>query len=225
MAAEGIELERDGAVFVLRLRAGENRVNRDFLDAFSSALDTVEGSSGPAALVSVGAERFYSNGLDLTGLARCTRAEGSAVLADLHRLFARLLAFPVSTVAALNGHAFAAGAMLALAHDFRVMRADRGFLCLPEIDLATGQPLTPGMFALLESRLGPAVLHEMLVTGHRYTAPEAVAKQIVHEVAEADALLPRAIALAAGLAEKHRPTLVALKRGLLASALATLESV
>ena len=50
----------------------------------------------------------------------------------VHRLFARVLAFPRITVAAINGHAFAGGGMLALAHDFRVMRSDRGYFCLPE---------------------------------------------------------------------------------------------
>jgi enoyl-CoA hydratase/carnithine racemase len=223
---EGFELEREesGAVFVLRLRAGENRVNRSLLDAFSAALDEVESSQGPAALVSVGEGRFYSNGLDIAALKTSTSEEVVALMGDLERLFARLLAFPVPTVAALNGHAFAAGAMIALAHDFRVMREDRGYLCLPEIDLATGRPLTPGMFALLEARLGPVRLHEMLVTGHRYPGPECAAKEIVHEVAVEDAVLARAIERAAGLAEKHRPTLVALKRGLYANALRVLES-
>lgn len=221
---DGIELAREGAVFVLRLRAGENRVNHALLDAFRAALDEVESSTGPAALVSVGEGRFYSTGLDLAALSSTTPEEVAALMGDLHRLFARLLAFPVPTVAALNGHAFAAGAMIALAHDFRVMREDRGYLCLPEIDLATGQPLTPGMFALLEARLGPARLHEMLVTGHRYSGRECLSNEIVHEATSEEALLPRAIERAAELAEKHRPTLVALKRGLHADALRVLES-
>jgi enoyl-CoA hydratase/carnithine racemase len=221
---QGIELEREGPVFVLRLCAGENRVNRVLLDGFGAALDEVEASTGAAALVSVGEERFYSNGLDLAALKMSSPDEIARLMRDLHRLFARVLSFPVPTVAALNGHAFAAGAMLALAHDFRVMREDRGYLCLPEIDLATGAPLTPGMFALLEARLGPVRLHEMLVTGNRYTAPECAAMQIIHEVAAEDVVLERAVERARGLVEKHRPTLVALKRGLHAHALRLLEA-
>ncbi|MEX1254399.1 MAG: enoyl-CoA hydratase/isomerase family protein [Dehalococcoidia bacterium] len=217
------DLQRDGAVFVLRMKGGENRLNRQFVDDFNRALDVVEASEGEAALVTTGEERFYSNGLDLAWLATAGRETFAPFLEDVHALFARLLASPVATVAAINGHAFAAGAMLALAHDFRVMREDRGFVCLPEVDLATGQPLTPGMYAVLQAKLSPAVLHEMLVTGRRYGGTDAAALGIVTEaVPEAD-VLPRAIEVARGLAAKHRPTMAAIRAGLYESALATLR--
>ena len=61
-----IDLSRDGAVFLLTMNAGENRFNRGFVDTLNGALDEVEKSSGPAALVTTGgSEKFYSNGLDL----------------------------------------------------------------------------------------------------------------------------------------------------------------
>src|SRR5512144_990919 len=108
------------------MNAGENRFNRPFVDDLNAALDTVEASSGPAALVTTGgAEKFYSNGLDLAWLAGDGQSEGAAFVSDVIRFLGRLMAFTVPTVAAVNGHAFAAGAMMALAHDFRVMRADR----------------------------------------------------------------------------------------------------
>jgi enoyl-CoA hydratase/carnithine racemase len=217
-----IELERQGAVFVLRMKEGENRLNREFLDGVNAALDEVERSEGEAALVTTGEGKFYSNGLDLAWLA--TGAEAPpAFLADVHRLFARLLRFPMATVAAINGHAFAAGAMFAIAHDFRVMRPDRGFVCLPEIDLAMGQPLTDGMYAVLGARLSPGALHELLITGRRYGGPEAAARGIVHEAPPEAEVLPRAIEIARELAGKDRATMAALKRGLHAAALTALE--
>src|SRR5215467_12145513 len=161
-----IDLRRDGSVFVLTLQGGENRFNRPFLDALHKALDTVEGSSGPAALVTVGGqEKFYSTGLDLDWLGGAGQSEAPRFVDAVIALFGRFVALGVSTVAAINGHAFAAGGMLALAHDFRVMRADRGFFCLNEVDI--GLPLHPGMIALVKNRLGQTTLRVFVLTGRR----------------------------------------------------------
>ncbi|MGB2693970.1 MAG: enoyl-CoA hydratase/isomerase family protein [Dehalococcoidia bacterium] len=218
-----MELQREDGVFVLHMRDGENRLNRSFLDGVNGALDEVEASQGEAALVTTGEGRFYSTGLDLGWLATCGQAEIEAFLADMHRLFARVLGFPVATVAAINGHAFAAGAMFSLAHDFRVMRSDKGFVCLPEIDLRMGQPLTPGMYALLGARLPRSTLHEALVTGKRYDGPDATAAGFVNEACEEVEVLPRAIEIAGALASKDRATMAAIKRGLYASAIEILQ--
>ena len=218
-----IELERKGEVFLLRMRAGENRLSRGLVAEIGRALDEVEGSSGAAALVTTGEGRFYSNGLDLDGLMAGTREEAAALMLELQALFARLLVFPVVTVAALNGHAIAAGMMLALAQDFRIMRRERGFLCLPEIDLATGQALTPGMYALLGARLTPATFHEALITGRRYDAEAALRAGIIEEATPEADVLPHALERASSLADKDRGTLTALKQGLYAKVLQALE--
>ena len=216
-----IELTRHGAVHVLRMNADENRFRPELLAAISSALDEVERADGDAALVTTGTGKFYSNGLDLDALAGKSGAEIAAYLQSVLALFARVLAFPRITVAAINGHAFAGGGMLALAHDFRVMRSDRGYFCLPESDLRL--PLQPGMTALIRARLPAQTAHEAIMTGRRYGAADALASGIVeHAVAEAD-VLPRAIAIAQALAAKHAPTLAALKTGLYADALRTLR--
>jgi len=217
-----LDLTRDGDVFVLTMRAGENRFNRPFVDAFHAALDTVEGATGPAALVTTGEDKFYSNGLDLAWMAGDGREEGPAFVSDVLRLLGRVLTFPVPTVAALNGHAFAAGAMLALAHDFRVMRAERGFFCLPEVDIQI--PLAPGMTALIACRLTPGVFRDAILTGARIGGVDAARQTIVDEAVGADEVVPRAIARAAALASKDRATYGALKRGMYAAPYATLAS-
>src|SRR2546429_52050 len=80
------------------------------------AFATVEASPGPAALVTVGEEKFYSTGLDLDWLGGAGQGEAPRFVNTVIALFARLVALDVPTVAAINGHAFAAGGMLALAH-------------------------------------------------------------------------------------------------------------
>jgi enoyl-CoA hydratase/carnithine racemase len=214
-----IDVTREGTVFVLTMNAGENRFNRGFVDAVTGALDEVERSSGPAALVTTGGtEKFYSNGLDLAWLG-CDegRHEGAKFVEDVIALFARFLTFPIPSVAAMNGHAFAAGGMLALAHDFRVMRADRGFFCLPEADINI--PLTPGMTALIQAKLAARVVVEAVLTGVRLGGSQCVERGIVDAAVAGPEVLPQAIERAAALAAKDRGTYGALKRGLYAGIL------
>jgi enoyl-CoA hydratase/carnithine racemase len=205
-----VELKRDGGVAVVTMRAGENRFNPGFIADLSRALDEVEGSSEPTALVLTGEGKFFSNGLDLAWMTGDGRDRAGEVLTGMLRIFARVLASPLASVAALNGHAFAGGAMLALACDFRVMRAERGFFCIPEIDL--GLPLHPGMASIIQARLSKKTAHEAIVTGRRYSGSEARDAGIVeHAVPEVD-VLPKAIALAAPLAGKNRAVMQAHKR-------------
>jgi enoyl-CoA hydratase/carnithine racemase len=218
-----VDLNKEGEVFILSMKSGENRFNRTFINALNEALDTVEKSGGPAALVTIGGDpKFYSNGLDLAWLSSDGQGETPEFIKDVLRLLGRILEFPMPTAAAINGHAFAAGALLALAHDFRVMRFDRGFFCLPEVDINI--PFAPGMTALIKSRLTPNVFRSSILTGARIGGMEAKELGIVDEAVPADEVLAQAIGRVAPLAAKNRHTYGTLKRGMYADALALLKA-
>lgn len=208
-----VHLDRRGAVYVLTLGDDENRFHPDRLAAINAALDEVAGADGPRAVVTTGDGKFYSNGLDLDYMA-ANPDDAEANLKAVHALFARVLAFPAPIVGALQGHTFAAGAMLALAHDLCVMRADRGFFCLPEVDL--GIPFTPGMNALIRSRLSIATAHEAMTTARRYGGPAAVAAGIVAATAGEGEVVDAAVARAEERAAKAGPVLGAIKARLYA---------
>ena len=205
-----IELKRDGDVHLLRMVAEDNRFNARFVTALNQALDEVEGSTGPAALVTSGKGKFYSNGLDLEWMGGLGAEEVRQHVDNVHDTFIRMLTFPMITVAALNGHVFAAGAMIALAHDYRVMRADRGFFCLPEVDIKI--PFTKQMDVLIRARLPKVVAHEAMCTARRYGGSEAADRQIVHHAVSESELLPRAVEIAQGLAGKDRDTVATIQR-------------
>ena len=216
-----IDLARHGDVFVLRFDAPENRFRPDNIAAWNTALDRVEEAGSPAALVTTGTGKFYSNGLDLEWLfAKASDADRRSYIPDVLALMARVLTFPAITVAAINGHAFGAGAQLSLAHDYRIMRSERGYWCMPEIDMKA--PLHPGMTALIQARVPKQTAHELIVTGTRYAAEAALAKRIVDQVASENELLSRAIALAASLASKADPAMRLLKTGMYPRALEAL---
>jgi enoyl-CoA hydratase/carnithine racemase len=217
-----IRLEKQGDVHLLHMEAGENRFNAEFVAALGAALDEVESASRPAALVTTGAGKFYSNGLDLDWMGTVNAEQLQQHMDKVHGTFLRMLTFPMITVAALNGHTFAAGAMLALAHDYRVMRADRGFFCLPEVDIRI--PFTAQMDALIRARLPRMVAHEAMCTGRRYGGDVAAERQIVDHAAVESEVLPKAVEIAQELAAKDADTLVAIKRQIYADVIERFQS-
>lgn len=214
-------LARDGEVFVLDLGDDENRFAPDWVDAVSAALEEVAAGDDPRALVTSARGKFWSNGLDLAWMGEHPEQAGPFV-DDVHGLLARTLSLPVPTVAACQGHVFAAGAMLALAHDQQVMRADRGFFCLPEVDIRI--PFTPGMAALIQARLSPRAAHEAMTTGRRYGGSDAAADGIVDVAVDEADVLPAAVDRARALARTASPALGAIKEGMYARALELLRT-
>ena len=215
-------LERHDAVFVLDLGDNENRFHPDWLTGIESALDEIAKTDGPHALVTTARGKIWSNGLDLEWLGD-NPEQFTPYGLRVQALFARMLTLPCVTVAALQGHTFAAGAMLSLAHDLRIMRADRGFWCLPEADINI--PFTPGMSALVQSRLTPQTAHEAMVTARRFGGEEAYARQIVDHAAPEPDVLSTAITLAATQVGKAGPTLETIKTRLYAPVLKALQTL
>jgi enoyl-CoA hydratase/carnithine racemase len=213
-------LTRDGEVFVLDIGADENRFHPDWMGAVTVLLDEVAAADAPRALVTTATGKFFSNGLDLDWLGQ-NSDKVDDYIAQVQELFARTLAFPGPTVAALQGHTFAAGAMLALAHDFRVMRGDRGYFCLPEADINI--PFTPGMDALIRCKLTPAAAVEAMLTARRYGGDDALAAGIVDATAGEDELLPAAVERARALASKDPGTQATMKGRMFEPVLATLR--
>lgn len=213
-------LIREDDVLVLDLGDDENRFTLDWLTEVELALDEVEAAEGARALVTTASGRFYSNGLDLDWLL-ANPAQGQGYAARIEVLLARVLAAPLHTVAALPGHAFGGGAMLALAHDSRVMRADRGFWCLPEA--ALGLPFQPGMAALIQARLTPQVAHEAMTTGRRYGGTEARDAAIVDAAVGEAEVRSTAVALAASRAGLAGPALAGIKTTMYGPVLAALR--
>ncbi|MGW7075325.1 enoyl-CoA hydratase-related protein [Streptomyces sp. NPDC054866] len=213
-------LDRRDDVFILDLGDGENRFHPDWLAAVDAALDEVEKAEGPRALVTAATGKFFSNGLDLDWLFAHADQHQDYVT-SVQGLLARMLSLPVVTVAALQGHTFAAGAMLSLAHDFRVMRADRGYWCLPEADINI--PFTPGMSALIQARLTPQTAHEAMTTARRYGGHDALAAAVVDRAVDEDAVRDTALEIARSQVGKAGPTLGTIKTRMYASALAALR--
>jgi Delta3-Delta2-enoyl-CoA isomerase len=215
-----ITVDHHDQIAVLNLGDDENRFSPEFLDQFNAHLDDAV-RQGAQGLVTTATGKFYSNGLDLDWLA----AHGDqfqSYVGRVQALLARVLTLPVPTAAALNGHSFGAAAMLAMAHDFRVMRADRGYFCFPEVDIRI--PFTPGMAALIQAKLTPQAAVSAMTTGSRFGGPDAAAIGIVDATADEDEVVGAAINTLAPLGAKDAGTLGAIKNTMFAGAVTALTN-
>jgi len=204
-----ISVQQRGAVAVITWNEGENRVNLDSLGRLNEILDELEQLEGPLGIVLTGQGKFFSNGLDLERFDS-NPSEFAATLAELNRTIGRLLVFPAYSVAALNGHTFAAGALISCAFDYRVMRADRGYWCMNEAEI--GLALDQRLWSILANRLPRPTAIAAATTAHRFTGPDARAFGIVESLAQESELLDHAIGVADRYATLDRKVLGEHKR-------------
>lgn len=115
------------------------------------------------------------------------------ILTRGRQLIQTLLDFPFPTIACITGHTFGGACPFALAHDYRIMNSDRGYFCMPPVDLGLH---FEGMGALLRAKLGPRVACKVLLEAHRYTGKSAFDDGIVDVVVKPEQRLDEALRIA-----------------------------
>ena len=209
-----VEYELDEKVAVVTMNEGENRFNPSFLSSFMETLDDIEKETDANALVVTSShEKIFCNGIDLDWLLpfiqKGDRDTAVSFFYTMNRLFKRILLYPMPAIAAISGHAFAGGAIMSCAFDFRFMRSDRGFFCFPEVDL--GIPFLPSMLALITKAIPQYKVEELHYTGKRATAEECEAHHIITKACHIDDLMNEAVSFAKGL-NKRREIITEMKK-------------
>ncbi|CAN4124655.1 unnamed protein product [Withania somnifera] len=176
-------LEKQGNLFILTLIGeDEHRLNPSLIDSIRVALVrvTAEGTSG-SALITRAQGKFFSNGYDLDWASFDSSSRSVLMDSKLKSLVYDLFNLPMPTIAAVTGHASAAGFILAMSHDYVVMRKDRGFLYMSEIDIGLR---IPGWFvALVKNKVkSPTAWREVVMRGTKLTGPMAMDQGIVDSV-------------------------------------------
>jgi enoyl-CoA hydratase len=197
-----VALERRGRVAVLTLDRPDrlNALSPDMLDDLVARLDEVEADDGVGAAVLTGAgDRAFSAGADVSLVREATPLEARTFAGRGHATADRIEALPKPVIAAVNGYALGGGCEVALACDVRVA-SERAQIGLPEVTLG----IFPGWGGTqrMPRLIGPGRAKELILTGRRVGAEEALAIGLVERVHPHDELLDRAVELAAEIAEK-----------------------
>jgi enoyl-CoA hydratase/carnithine racemase len=211
---EHIQSERDGDLAILTLSRGKaNALNYALVDELYIAVAAAAADGSVRGLVlSSDRPRFFSSGFDIREVFTYDRDGMAAFFGRFIDLYESLYRFPKPVVAALGGHTFAGGAILAIACDFRIMaEGDFGF-ALNEINL--GLALSPTIRRMLADAVGVARGREILLFGDPIAPARALEIGLVRELAPADQVRDRAIACARLLAAKPPAAYREIKRSL-----------
>ncbi len=204
--------EVNGAkVAILKMNL-EGKFNPALLEQFNRGLDDAIADEETQAIILTGEGKNFSQGLDLESMSQMEGPVAAEFVNNCMEAVGRLLLFPIPVVSAVNGHAFGLGAMITLASDYAVMRDDRGFFCLPEVNIQIN--LIPSMNALVCAKLHGKNLRDVLLTGKYVGGIEAAERGIVDASASEADLLTVAKALPQDMMGKGRSILKELKTGI-----------
>ena len=204
-------------VHVLELRnPPANALSRNLLVELSRALDLIEGSLPTALVITGGDGKFFSAGLDLQEVPDLDRLGVEKLLGYLVKVMLRVFRLPCPVVAALNGHAVAGGAILALTAEHRVAARGDFFVGLNEVQV--GLPLPAPLFEIVRSQIEVKELARVFLAGRNYPVEEAKTTGLIHAVVEGKELRDRSLALAKMLAHVPRAAYARMKQLLRADA-------
>lgn len=202
-----IDWEKDESVAIITMCNGANRQNQDFVDAMTKCFDAIwEDKEISSIVLTSSDEKNFSQGIDVEWLGQKMNDKDfesiKTFMYGMNDIFKRILLAPVPVIAAINGHAFGNGAMLACACDFRFMKNDKGFFCFPEVDISI--PFLPGMIAFVRKAMPEYKFNEMILSGKRAGAKELEeAHAIVKASANQEELLADTLAFARTFTKKR----------------------
>ncbi|KAK7454460.1 hypothetical protein VKT23_011216 [Stygiomarasmius scandens] len=169
------------------LKPALDAVERDWREGWRRSQKDKESQEGKGALIIVGRrdqDKFFSNGLDFPKVVN----DPNFFPLTYNPLLHRLITFPLPTIAAINGHCFAGGFMLAMACDYRVMTDGskrNTWLCMNEVHFGAGWPTSFG--GILTTKFGSGQLQRKIaLEGHRFTPQEALGAGLVDHLVQGD---------------------------------------
>ncbi len=221
-----IEWEKRETVGIITMNGGENRQNPDYVRAILTVFDEIEKDPEISSVIITSSDRKnWSLGIDVQWMAEAMAKKDYPAIREfmygMNRVYRRILLYPLPVIAAINGHAFGGGTILACACDFRFMKSDRGFFCFPEIDISI--PFLPGMLSIVRKAIPYYKLEELVLTGKRTVAAELEAHHIIVKTCENEEALMQEAMTFAKTFNKKRPIFAEMKKRLHGRIIDTME--
>ena len=208
------DLEPRGGAVVVRMRSNSvNRMNPALFEDMHRAFDALDRDHPRAPVVLAGEGSTFSAGLDFNHVFPLFRSGSpeaiNAFFEQFRGMIVRLARAARPTVAAMNGHAFAGGLILACCCDLRVAARGPGKLALNEVPIGIAIPSS--YVEIVRHAVGTRVASEAALWARVYDVDAALAAGLVHTVVDAGELIDEAVKLASSVSDDTFDVYVATK--------------
>lgn len=224
MSESDVLVRKEGRIAVITLNRPQalNAMTTDLMSALGTAFDTVAADADVAAIVLTGSGRGFCSGADLAASAAKPTLDaegrldlGAVLQTHYNPLIRKMQALPKPIIAAVNGMAAGAGAGVALMADLTIAARDSYFL---QAFVNVGLIPDAGCTWILPQALGPQRAMGLALLGERLPAETAKEWGLIWDVADAETLLPNALALAERLAAGPTLAIARIKKAIHAAA-------
>lgn len=202
-------LEKGIAVLKISRPEALNALNGQTLIELESALTQISKDTSVRVLIFTGdGDRSFIAGADIVEMKDKTIEEGIAFAELGQRVSLLLETMPKPVIAVVQGYALGGGTEMALACDF-ILASDRALFGQPEVCLG----IIPGFggTARLVRHVGLPMAKEMLYTGRKIKADEALSLRLVNHVYAPDVLMSKAMEFAKSICENSHAAVVQCK--------------
>lgn len=181
-------LEKKERVLVLSINKIEtlNSLNKELLDEIYSILENIDNDNSTDVLIITGKGKSFIAGADIKEMSVFTKEEALQFGKLGWKVFDKIENLSKVVIAAVNGYAIGGGCELTLACDIRIA-SEKAVFSQPELSLG----IIPGFSGTqrLPKIVGMAKAKELIFTGDRINAEEALKIGLVNKVVSVDNLI------------------------------------
>ncbi|HVO84076.1 MAG TPA: enoyl-CoA hydratase/isomerase family protein [Syntrophobacteria bacterium] len=182
-----VQVSRSEGIGTVSLTRGKlNPLNEPLVEELDQCLRELEEDPKVRAVIVTAQGKFFSFGFDIVEFLTYPREPFIRYLMRFTDLYTYLFLFPKPVLAALNGHAIAAGCTLVMACDYRIMAAGKAKIAFNEITL--GLPIFAGSIEMLKFCVGPRKAESILTEGAMYSARQAKELGLIDQVSPVEQL-------------------------------------
>ena len=195
-----LKVEREGEIVQITIDRQDklNAMNLDVMDEFILLLETLEKDSSKVIIITGSGKKAFSAGADIEYMSKIGPVEAEKYALRGHEVLNKIEKLEKPVIAAINGYALGGGCELALSCDIR-FASPNAQLGQPEVTLGIC-PGWGGTQRLLRI-IGPARSKDLIFSGRRILADEALSMGLVNKIFSTENLLSETKTYAKAIAQ------------------------